>query len=98
MRAQLGDLRFSWDERKAAANERRHRVGFEEAITVFVDPLARVFDDPDHSQSERRFLLVGRSLPGRLLLVAHVERGDTIRIISARRVTRRERRDYEADA
>jgi len=65
------------------ANERKHRIGFEEAITVFVDPLARVFDDPDHSEREHRFLLVGRSLTGRLLLVVHVERGDTIRIIIA---------------
>ena len=56
MRTQFGELRFSWDERKEAGNKRKHRVGFEEAITVFVDPLARLFDDPDHSVGERRFL------------------------------------------
>jgi len=98
MLVHFGDLRFSWDDRKAAANNRKHRVTFDEAMTVFVDPLARAFDDPDHSEGEQRTLLVGRSLPGRLLLVVHAERADTIRIISARKATPRERRDYEADA
>jgi uncharacterized DUF497 family protein len=98
MHVQFGDLRFSWDDRKATANKRKHRVSFDEAITVFVDPLARAFDDPDHSQGEQRALLIGRSLPGRLLLVVHAERADTIRIISARKATPRERENYEADA
>jgi uncharacterized DUF497 family protein len=84
----FGDLRFSWDDRKAAANERKHRVGFDEAITVFVDPLARDYDDPDHSEGEHRALLIGRSWPGRLSLVVHVERTDTIRIVSARKASR----------
>jgi uncharacterized protein len=74
---------------------RRHRITFEEAVTVFVDPMARLFDDPDHSAAELRFLLVGHSLAGHLLLVVHVERRDTLRIISARATTPRERKDYE---
>jgi len=94
----FGELVFSWDDRKALQNARRHSVRFEEAATVFVDPLARVYDDPDHSQTEERFILVGHSLAGRLLLVVHAEKGDTIRIISARRPTPRERAEYETDA
>jgi len=94
----FGSLSFSWDERKARSNARKHSVRFEEAVTVFLDPLARVFDDPDHSVDECRVLLVGRSLTGRCLLVAHTDRADTIRIISARRLTPRERREYQDDA
>ena len=97
-RYRFGDLVFSWDERKASANLRRHGVRFEEAATVFVDPTACEYDDPDHSEAELRFLLVGHSLAGRILLVVHAEKDDTIRIISARRATLREREDYEADA
>lgn len=93
-----GSLRFSWDDRKAAINKRKHGITFEEAVTVFLDPLARVFDDPDHSESEDRFLLVGHALNGRLLLVVHAERGDRIRIISARKPTARERKDFRHDA
>lgn len=97
-RYRFGELEFSWDERKALQNARRHGVRFEEAATAFVDPLGRVYDDPDHSEAEARFILVGHSLAGRLLLVVHAEKGDTIRIISARRPTPRERAEYEADA
>jgi len=97
-RYRFGELEFSWDERKAAQNARRHGVRFEEAATAFVDPLGRVYDDPDHSEAEARFILVGHSLADRLLLVVHAEKGDTIRIISARRPTPRERAEYEADA
>jgi uncharacterized protein len=97
-RHRFGGVLFSWDERKAAANARKHAVTFEEAATVFVDPAAREYDDPDHSANEMRFLLVGFSLVGRLLLVVHAEKRDTIRIISARRPTPRERQDFEADA
>ncbi len=97
-RYRFGELEFSWDERKALQNARRHGVRFEEAATAFADPLGRVYDDPDHSESEARFILVGHSLAGRLLLVVHAEKGDTIRIISARRPTPRERAEYEADA
>ena len=97
-RYRFGELAFSWDERKAQANLRKHRVRFEEAVTVFVDPRAREHDDPDHSDQETRFLLIGHSLAGRLLLVVHADKSDTIRIISARRATSRERQDYESNA
>jgi uncharacterized DUF497 family protein len=88
-------LRFRWDPRKAAANVRKHGVTFEEAATVFGDRLSVTIADPDHSADEQRFLLLGLSNRRRLLVVAHSERGESIRIISARRVTRRERRTYE---
>ena len=97
-RYRFGELVFSWDERKAAANLRRHGVRFEEAVTVFLDPVGRAYDDPDHSENELRYLLVGHSLTGRILLVVHAENDDTIRIISARRATPREREDFDADA
>lgn len=86
---------FSWDPPKAAANVRKHRIDFHEASTIFGDPLATTFTDMDHSSSEKRFLTVGLSEQGRLLVVSHTEEGDTIRIISARKSTRRERRFYE---
>jgi uncharacterized DUF497 family protein len=86
---------FEWDLAKAAANVNRHGVSFEEAATVFEDPLARVHDDPEHSSSERRAIIVGHSLGGRLLLVSFTDRGSNIRLISARPATRLERRDYE---
>ena len=95
---EFGGLRFSWSDRKAAQNVKNHGVRFEEAATVFLDPLARLYEDPDHSASESRFLLVGHSLAGQTLLVVHAEKGDTIRLISARRTTPLERRQYEADA
>ena len=98
IRHQFGGVLFTWDERKAAANARKHGVTFEEAATVFVDPLARVYADPDQSADETRFLLIGFSLGARLLMVVHAEKRDTIRIISARRPTPRERQDFEADA
>ncbi len=88
-------LRFLWDPRKAASNERKHGVGFQEATTVFDDALSVTIADPDHSVDEQRFLLVGLSTRRRLLVVAHAERGGSIRIISARRANRQERRTYE---
>ena len=94
----FGDVNFSWDERKATINRKKHGVTFEEAATVFADPLARVYDDPDHSTHEHRFLLVGHSLVGRILLVVHAEIGDTIRLISARKPTPREREDFKQNA
>ena len=97
-RYRFGTIEFAWDDQKAQQNLRRHKVHFEEAATVFADPLARIYDDPDHSVTEPRFLLVGHSAAGRVLLVVHAEKGDTIRIISARRPTRLERARYEADA
>jgi uncharacterized DUF497 family protein len=86
---------FEWDPAKAAANLLTHGVSFEEAATVFQDPLAKIHSDPDHSESEDRAILVGHSTSGRLLLVAFTDRQDRIRLISARAATRRERRDYE---
>ena len=87
--------RVEWDARKAATNLRKHGVSFEEASSVFFDPLAATGSDPDHSLSERRFVTFGVSSSGRLLVVAHAERADAIRIISARRATRAERKLYE---
>lgn len=90
-------LRFVWDARKATANERKHGVGFLEATTVFDDPLSVTIPDPAHSAGEQRFLLLGTSRQQRLLVVAHSESGESIRIISARRARRRERRVYEEE-
>ncbi len=87
-------LVFEWDPEKAAANERKHGVSFEEAATVFRDRLALIMGDPDHSDEEDRFLLLGASDRGRLILVSHTDRGRRIRIISARRASRSERRNY----
>jgi uncharacterized DUF497 family protein len=88
-------VEFEWDPEKAAANVRRRRISFNEAATVLEDPLSTTFPDEAHSEGEMRFLTVGVSQRGRLLVVAHTERNDTIRIISARRATRREREFYE---
>jgi uncharacterized protein len=88
-------LRFSWDLRKAAANRRKHGVTFEEAATAFADRLSLTVPDPDHSEDEERFVLLGLSITRRLLVVSHVERGDEIRLISARPANRRERLEYE---
>jgi uncharacterized DUF497 family protein len=89
-------LHFEWDSRKAAANLRKHGVSFDEASTAFHDILARIFADEDHSEDERREIIVGHSVTGRLLLASFIERRDNvIRIISARPTTAREREDYE---
>lgn len=88
-------MEFEWDEGKNAANFQKHGVSFPEAATVFGDPLSDTFDDPDHSAREHRFLTLGTSSRGRLLIVAHADRGYRIRIISAREMTRQERRGYE---
>ena len=88
-------LEFEWDRRKAASNRRKHGVSFEEASTVFGDPLAAIFDDEEHSEGELREVLIGHSADGRLLVVSFTERADRIRVISAWRATKRERRDYE---
>lgn len=84
-----------WDERKNRLNQNKHGVSFEEAATVFLDPLEITIDDPDHAISEHRFVSVGQSLSGRLLVVSYAERANRIRIITARKPTRRERSDYE---
>lgn len=86
---------FEWDGRKAAANVRKHGVSFEGAATVFSDPLSLSIPDPDHSEDEERFLLVGTSFRGGFLVVAHSGRGDRVRVISACAATARERRAYE---
>lgn len=86
---------IEWDGNKNRANKRKHKVSFEEAATVFGDPLEITIDDPDHSADEYRFITMGESFDGRLLVVSYMERGGKIRIISARLPTRRERRGYE---
>lgn len=88
-------LRFVWDARKAEANLRKHGVSFPEAATAFGDPLSITIRDPDHSAREERFILIGQSRQQHLVVVAHVERGEIIRIISARPANRRERMSYE---
>ena len=88
-------LRFEWDQKKAAENRAKHRVSFEEAVTVFGDLLGRITDDPRHSEGEERYVLLGLSERQRLLAVMFTEGGDVIRLISARKATRHERRDYE---
>ena len=86
---------FEWDADKAAANLRKHGVPFDEAVTAFNDPLSVLLSDPDHSAGEERYLVMGVSTNGRLLVVAFVERPPRTRIISARLATKRERHDYE---
>ena len=88
-------MEFEWDEEKAAANLADHKVSFDEAKTVFDDPLYVDFYDPDHSYDEHRYLIVGKSRQGRLLIVTYTERGDAVRLISAREVTSAERKAYE---
>lgn len=91
-------MEFEWGETKAAINRKKHGVSFEEAKTVFDNPLALIFDDEEHSVDERREIIIGHSQNNRLLLVSYTERQNTIRIISARIATRREREDYEQNA
>jgi uncharacterized protein len=88
-------LQFDWDSTKAEANKVKHGVSFEEAITVFADPLARIFEDPQHSETERREIIIGRSAKQNLILVSFVEEDDRVRLISARKATRTERKEYE---
>lgn len=88
-------LQFEWDTKKAQTNLAKHDVSFEEALSVFADPLARIFDDLKHSESERREIIIGNSVHQRLILVSFVGIGERIRLLSARKATRRERKDYE---
>jgi uncharacterized DUF497 family protein len=92
----MGEINFSWDERKDRENQRKHGVSFEEAATAFADENARLKHDPDHSQEEERLILLGSSAKLRLLVVAHAYRqdGNEIRIVSARKATRNEREQY----
>jgi uncharacterized DUF497 family protein len=88
-------MEFEWDLRKAERNLAAHGVSFDEASTVFGDPLAATAEDSAHSEVENRFVTIGQSSSGRLLVVIHTERGERIRLISARTATHRERRQYE---
>jgi uncharacterized protein len=88
-------MKFEWNQEKAASNLSKHGVSFEEAQTVFDDPLYVDFYDPDHSDDEERYIIIGKSMQGRLLLVSYTERGNVTRLISAREVTRAERKAYE---
>ena len=89
-------LQFEWDPEKALCNFRKHSLSFEEAATVFGDVASITIADPDHSENEQRWILLGMSTQGKLLVVVHTERRDNIRIISARRASQRERRTYES--
>ena len=86
---------FEWDPKKARLNLRKHGVSFDEAATVFYDPLSATFDDPDHSDEEQRLITVGVSSQDRLLVLAHTERGNAVRIINARPATAHERKKHE---
>lgn len=88
-------MEFEWDEAKAEANFRKHGVSFEDAESVFGDPLAITYFDPAHSDEEDRFLTIGMSQEGRIIILSHTDRGERIRIISAREATRGERKGYE---
>ena len=88
-------MRFAWNEKKASSNLVKHGVSFGEATTVFGDPLSNAFPDADHSAEEQRFVLVGSSEQGRILVVAHTDDGEVVRLISAREATPGERKSYE---
>jgi len=95
----MNSISFSWDDRKNIANQKKHKVSFEEAQTVFFDEYAIEYNDPDHSESEDRFLLLGHSYRIRVLVVSYTLRKDgiEIRIISARRATKKERKAYSGE-
>ena len=88
-------LEFEWDREKAEANRTTHGIDFEEALTIFRDPLARIFEDPEHSEDEPREIIIGHSVEQRLILVCFTVRGTKIRMVSARKATPLERKDYE---
>jgi hypothetical protein len=90
----VNKLEFEWDPRKAAANLLRHGITFEDAATVFGDPLALTVSDPDHSEREHRFITMGETALGKIVVVSHTDRDDVIRIISARPATRKEHHEY----
>lgn len=89
-------MNFEWDKEKAKTNLQKHRLSFDEAMTVFYDQLSATFEDQDHSVDEQRFITVGHSTRGRLLVVSYAERGKVIRIISARHATAYERKRHES--
>lgn len=88
-------IRIIWDENKNVLNKKNHKIAFEEAATVFDDPLALIVPDDEHSSEEQRFHIIGESSWGKIIVISYHERGDTIRIISARKPTRREQKSYE---
>ena len=88
-------MKFEWDKDKERRNIRKHAISFDEAVTVFYDPLSATFADPDHSIEEDRFITIGYSSQGRLLVISYTERGDAIRIFSARPATMLERKRHE---
>lgn len=88
-------MKFEWDKNKAQLNQQKHQVGFEEAVTVFLDPLAHIFDDEWHSANEPREIIVGYSSQDRLLIVCFTEREGVVRIINSREATKRERKNHE---
>ena len=90
-------MKFEWDSNKSDANLKKHEVSFDEAATVFMDPLFVIFADPDHSFEESRFVIMGESIQNRLLVVSYTERKMATRLISARLATRQERKKYEED-
>jgi len=90
-------LDFEWDQIKSRQNSKKHGISFREGATAFADSLSYTISDPEHSIGEHRFLLLGRSSSGRLLVISHTERGDRIRIINVRRATNRERKHYESN-
>jgi uncharacterized DUF497 family protein len=89
------ELLFEWDEEKAQSNLKKHKVGFEEGATIFHDLFVATMPDPDHSEDEQRYVSIGLSAKGRLLVVVHTERGNKTRIVSCRKATSREQRIYE---
>jgi uncharacterized DUF497 family protein len=90
-------LRFEWDEQKARQNVKKHGVSFEEAATVFGDPLSMTIVDPLHSTREQRWVTIGLTHRGRLSVVVHTNRGNVVRLVSARKATRREKTAYEEE-
>ena len=88
-------MRFEWDPEKAKRNLKKHGVSFDEAVTAFYDPLSATFDDPDQSDQEERYITIGFSSRGRLLVIGHTERGEAVRIITARPATAHERKKHE---
>jgi uncharacterized DUF497 family protein len=88
-------VRFEWDRKKAATNFRKHKVSFDEAVTIFYDPLSATFNDPDHSIGEERFITIGYSSSSRLLVVTYTERSGAVRIINARTASAKEKRRHE---
>lgn len=90
-------MKFEWHPQKAAKNIRKHKVSFHEAATVFADPLSITISDPSHSQDEERYIIIGWSNRRRLLMVSHTEYTNRIRLISARQLTRKERKEYEKE-